>query len=97
VLRSLLPFYTANTFPLVGGAAPFPKPDTDFRDLLSAADLAAGAFEHYFASRAPMGEGELTVDHRSDWIMGWFVNHRLLLKKHAVIVSPERDDLVRAA
>ncbi len=94
ILGSILPHYTTNTFARIGGAAPFPKPETDFRDLLSAADLAAGAFEHYFTRLARSNPEELTVDHRSDWIMQWLAYHGLLLNKHAIMITPGDHGLV---
>lgn len=95
ILGSLLPFYTPNKFTRIGGAAPFPKPDTDFRDLLSAADLAAGSLEHYFTRLASSNPEDLTVDHRSDWIMQWLAYHGMLLNKHTIVVEPAEPGMVQ--
>jgi len=94
ILCSLLPYYTRHEFSLIGGAVPFPKPDTDFRDLLSVTDLVAGSLEHYFTRLARFGLRDLTVDSDSDQIMQWLANHGLLLKKHAIVIEPEDNGLV---
>lgn len=96
MLTRNLQFYTSNQFDLIGGAVPYEERDIDSLDLLSAADLVAGAFEHYFTAQARAEQGAFYVDDQAITILRWFANQSILLRKQAVAIYQQDDGRVRA-
>ena len=57
-------------------------------DLLSAADLAAGAVEHYLTRNDRMGDS-LTIKEESNKILAWLGRDGLGLKKQTILIRKE--------
>lgn len=84
VFNSLLPEYTDKIFPRVGWTTPFPDRNCMLHhDLLSAADLAAGALSAYFSSGA---EKKRSLN-RAQPIYEWLARRGSGLRKTAVLID----------
>jgi hypothetical protein len=87
IFCSILPFYTENSFKTIGWAVPFNERSTDTLDLLSAADLVAGAIEHYFTRNDKMDE--LSIKEEADTILQWLGHDGIGLKKQTLLVKKD--------
>jgi hypothetical protein len=85
--HNILTLYTAKTFGRIGGGRPFDKRSTEFLDLLSAADIAAGAVGQYFTGRDAVGEENVCVKPGAEKVLQWFGVDALALKKMCVMIA----------
>jgi hypothetical protein len=85
--HNILTLYTAKTFGRIGGGRPFDERSTDFLDLLSAADIAAGAIGQYFTRRAAVGEENACVKVGAEKVLEWVGTDALALKKTCVMIA----------
>jgi len=88
VFHNVLGLYTTHKFGLIGGGRPFEERDTDFLDLLSAADIAAGVVGQYFTGRDNVGEQNVCLKEGAEKVLGWLGQDGLGLKKFSVILHP---------
>ncbi|SRR5579862_747644 len=91
LFHNALALYTTRRFGMIGGARPFEKRDTDYLDLLSATDVAAGAVSQYFTGRDNVGEKDVCVKEGAEKILLWLGQDALALKKLCVMICPGDD------
>jgi len=96
LLQRVIGIYSKANFSLLGGARPFDEKNTDFLDLLSAADLTAGTLEHYLTHRDCMGAENATVRPGADKVLYWLGHDGLSLKKLSVVMRPGQDGSINA-
>lgn len=87
LFHNVLGLYTGKKFGLIGGARPFAERSTDYLDLLSAADIAAGAVAQYFTGRDEVGEHNVCVKPGAEKVLEWLGLDALALKKLCVMIS----------
>ena len=87
LFNNVLGLYTNRTFALLGGALPFAERSTDYLDLLSAADIAAGAVAQYFTSRRLVGEHNVSVKPGAEKVLQWLGLDAVGLKKLCMMIS----------
>jgi hypothetical protein len=92
--HNVLALYTARTFGRIGGGRPFDERSTDFLDLLSAADIAAGAVAEYFTGRDAVGEQNVCVKPGAEKVLQWLGVDALGLKKMCIMIAPGENDAV---
>jgi hypothetical protein len=85
--HNTLTVYTGKTFGRIGGGRPFEERSTDFLDLLSAADIAAGAVGQYFTGRNVLGQENVAVKPGADKVLEWVGVDALALKKTCVMIG----------
>jgi hypothetical protein len=85
--HNVLSLYTSKTFGRIGGGRPFDERSTDFLDLLSAADVAAGAVSQYFTGRDQVGEENVCVKPGAEKVLQWLGLDALALKKLCVMIA----------
>jgi hypothetical protein len=95
VFHNVLGLYTSREFGLIGGARPFEERETDFLDLLSAADIAAGAVSQYFTSHDNVGERNVCLKEGAEKVLMWLGQDGLGLKKFSVILYAGDDNTIR--
>ncbi|HCE3689644.1 TPA: hypothetical protein NG663_004580 [Vibrio parahaemolyticus] len=83
----ILPLYSKQNYPLVGGAIPFKERSVKMSDLLSSTDIAAGSIEHYFTRRDKMAD-KLTVKEEANLVLDWLGRDGVGLKKRTMIMTP---------
>lgn len=86
---SVLTLYTDNKFKNIGLSLPFDERSVRQIDLLSCADLAAGAVEHYFTNLKK--KGEQTIKGEANKILEWLGRDGVALKKHTIIIEKKTD------
>jgi hypothetical protein len=91
LFHNVLGLYTTCKFGLIGGARPFDERSTDYLDLLSAADIAAGSVGEYFTRRDIVGEQNVSVKEGAEEVLKWLGHDALGLKKLCVIIRPGDD------
>lgn len=96
LFQNVTPLYAEHPFPLIGGAMPFEERSVDFLDILSAADLTAGALQHYLTRRDTMPAEDLTVREGAEVILKWLGHQGLGLKKITMMLAPGENDTVRS-
>lgn len=87
LFRNVLGIYTTRDFPLIGGARPFAERSTDYLDLLSAADVAAGSVGTYFTSRNLVGPANAQIKEGADKVLEWLAHDALALKKLCILIT----------
>lgn len=86
LLANGLGLYSSKSFELVGGALPFAERDTNHLDLLSAADVTAGALAQYFTDCDIVGEQDARVKEGAEQVLLWLGNDGLALKKLCLLM-----------
>ncbi len=81
LFQNVLGLYTERQFGQIGCALPFDERNTDYLDLLSAADVVAGSVGQYFTSRDKLGENDARVKEGAEKILIWLGHDGLALKK----------------
>ena len=89
LFHNVLGLYTNRKFGLIGGAMPFSERSTDYLDLLSAADVAAGTVAQYFTSRDELGEHNALVKPGAEKVLQWLGLNGLGLKKLCIMISAD--------
>lgn len=79
--QTVLGHYTMRQHPLIGGALPLEPCSTDFLDLLSASDIAAGTAGQYFTGRDDVGKQDVYVKEGADKVLMWLAYDAMALKK----------------
>jgi hypothetical protein len=79
--QDVLSLYSNRQFGLMGGARPFQERKTDFLDLLSAADIAAGSVGQYFTGRDEVGAENTRVKVGAEKVLMWLGHDAVALKK----------------
>lgn len=97
LFQNVLSIYTAKKFALVGGARPFEERSIEFLDMLSAADIAAGAIAHYLTRRDTMGPDDATVRDGAATILNWLGHQGLGLKKLSMLIRQADDGGMQSA
>jgi hypothetical protein len=92
--QNVLGLYSARNYGLIGGARPFDERSTDYLDLLSAADIAAGSVEQYFTSRDSLGAQDARVKEGAEKVLQWLGQDGLGLKKLCVMISRGEDGTI---
>jgi hypothetical protein len=87
LFHNVLGLYTSKTFGLIGGARPFAERNTDYLDLLSAADIAAGTVAQYFTGRDELGEPNVCLKPGAERVLQWLGLDAWALKKLCVMIS----------
>jgi hypothetical protein len=87
LFHNVLGLYTSTKFGLIGGARPFAERSTDYLDLLSATDIAAGAVAQYFTGRDEVGEHDVCVKPGAEKVLQWLGLDAWALKKLCVMIS----------
>ncbi len=87
LFHNVLNLYTNRKFGLLGGALPFSERSTDYLDLLSAADVAAGTVAQYFTGRDEFGEHNVRLKPGAEKVLQWLGLDGLGLKKLCVMIS----------
>jgi hypothetical protein len=87
LFQNVLGVYSTREFPLIGGATPFKERSTDYLDLLSAADVAAGSVGTYFTSRDLLGASKAQIREGADKVLEWLAHDALALKKLSVLIT----------
>ena len=77
------------SFGQIGGGTTFKERHTDTLDLLSAADVAAGALGEYMTKREAIAEVDITVKEGSDKVLQWMPAHGIGLRKVVQVVYPD--------
>ena len=85
--HNVLSLYTTKKFGRIGGGRPFDERSTDFLDLLSAADIAAGAIAQYFTGRDVVGEQNVCVKPGAEKVLQWLGVDALALKKMCIMIA----------
>ena len=86
LLQNVLGLYSAKQFDRGGGALPFAERDTGHLDLLSSADITAGALAQYFTARDAVGELEARIKEGADKVLVWLGHDGLALKKLCLLM-----------
>ncbi len=87
LFHNVLGLYTSKKFGLIGGARQFAERSTDYLDLLSAADIAAGALAQYFTERDKTGDNNVCVKPGAEKVLQWLGLDAWALKKMCVMIS----------
>jgi hypothetical protein len=96
LLQRAVGIYSKYQFALIGGARPFEEKSTDFLDLLSAADLTAGAIGQYMSNRDSMGAEEATVKDGGEQVLLWLGHDGLALKKFSLVMRPGDNGIIHS-
>lgn len=83
-------------YPLVGGAVPFEPRAIGLLDLLSAADLVAGAIEPCIPVRGSKPDGDTRVKSGADKVLAWLACDGLRLKKATIMIRQGENEAVEA-
>ena len=94
LFHNVLGLYTDREFPLIGGARPFQERSTDYLDLLSPADIAAGSVGQYLTGRDLVGEQNVCVKEGAEKVLMWLGHDALALKKLCVMIGPAADGTI---
>lgn len=92
--HDVLGLYSGRRYGLISGARPFDERSTDYLDLLSAADIAAGSVEQYFTSRDSLGQHDARVKEGAEKVLQWLGQDGLGLKKLCVMISRGEDGTI---
>jgi hypothetical protein len=87
VLNGVLPLYTTKPFSFLGGARPFQPRTFEYLDLLSVADVAAGAVAQCLTSIDVVGPDRAQVKEGADHVLRWLCHDSITLKKFCMIVK----------
>jgi hypothetical protein len=95
--RLLLNLYArpGYSFPVVGGAVPFPERHLDTLDLLSAADIVAGSVGHCLTRNAAAKSADVEVKPGSQHVLKWLAHDGIGLKKMTLTLRPGPDDKIQ--
>ena len=88
---------TNQAFSLIGGALPFEKRDLGTLDLLSAADVCAGALAEYLTRREVNDPEEMEVKAGRDHVLQWLANDGIGLKKMTIVMRKGAGDAIESA
>ncbi len=91
LLNRVLPLYTTKTFGLLGGALPFKPRATEYLDLLSLADVAAGATAECLTGVDTVGLLKAQVKDGADHVLRWLCYDSVTLKKLCIMVKRDAD------
>jgi hypothetical protein len=83
-------------YPLVGGAVPFEPRAIGMLDLLSAADLVAGAIEPCIPARGSKPDGDTRVKSGADKVLVWLACDGIGLKKATIMIRQGENEAVEA-
>jgi hypothetical protein len=84
-------------FGQMGGAVPFEDRSVEMNDLLSLADLAAGAICDYLSKRDSTQPDDIRVKRGVDSIMLWLARAGIGLKKFCCLLRKREDQLIERA
>lgn len=87
VLNGVLPLYTTKAFGFLGGARPFQPKAFEYLDLLSVADVAAGAVAQCLSSIDAVGHDKAQIKEGGDHVLRWVCHDSVTLKKFCMIVK----------
>ena len=87
VLNNVLPLYTIKEFTFIGGARPFQPRVFEYLDLLSVADVAAGAVAQCLSSIDTVGHDKAQIKEGGDHVLRWLCHDSVTLKKLCMIVK----------
>lgn len=87
VLNGVLPLYTTKAFSFLGGARPFQPKAFEYLDLLSVADVAAGAVAQCLSSIDATGHDKARIKEGGDHVLRWLCHDSITLKKFCMIVK----------
>ena len=95
----VLPLYSREgcTFPLLGGAKPFEERSLEMLDLLSAADIVAGALDQYLTQRAAAPPEDIHVKPGCELVLQWLAHDGIGLKKMCVLLRPGGAGMIEGA
>ena len=94
LFHNVVSLYTTKQYGLIGGALPFSQRETDYLDLLSVADIAAGAVAQYFSERAKVGDQNVRVKEGAEKVLMWLGHDALALKKMCILICPGEDGVI---
>jgi hypothetical protein len=87
VLYRVLPLYTNKAFGLLGGARPFQPREFEYLDLLSVADIAAGAVAQCLSSIDAVGHDKAQIKDSAEHVLRWLCHNSVTLKKFCMTVK----------
>jgi hypothetical protein len=87
LFHNVLSLYTSKKFGLIGGARQFAERSTDYLDLLSATDIAAGVLAQYFTERDKAGDNNVCIKPGAEKVLQWLGLDAWALKKMCVMIS----------
>jgi hypothetical protein len=87
ILDAVLPLYTTKSFGLLGGARPFQPRAFEYLDLLSVADVAAGAVAQCLSGIDAVGHDKAEVKKGCEDVLRWLCHDSITLKKFCMIVK----------
>ena len=87
ILNNVLPLYTTKEFTLIGGARPFQPRVFEYLDLLSVADVAAGAVAQCLSSIDTVRHDKAQIKEGGDHVLRWLCHDSVTLKKLCMIVK----------
>lgn len=90
ILNAALPLYTTKSFSFLGGARPFQPRAFEYLDLLSVADVAAGAVAECLSGIDAVGHDKAQVKKGCEHVLRWLCHDSITLKKFCMVVK--RDD-----
>jgi len=95
ILNKVLPLYTTKAFSFLGGARPFQPRAFEYLDLLSVADVAAGAVAQLFSSIDALGHDKAQIKDGGNDVLRWLCHDSITLKKLCIIVRRDvKGDIV---
>ncbi|MGH6837396.1 MAG: hypothetical protein ACREDT_01055 [Methylocella sp.] len=86
VLNNVLPLYTTKPFSFLGGARPFQPRAFEYLDLLSVADITAGAIAQCLSSIDTLGHDKAQIKDGGNDILRWLCHDSITLKKFSMVV-----------
>jgi hypothetical protein len=88
LFQRVLSLYTAkqHTFPLLGGALPFPERSVEMLDLLSVTDIVAGALDQLLTQTDSVDPAEIKLKPGCERVLEWLAHDGIGLKKMNVIL-----------
>jgi hypothetical protein len=86
ILNGVLPLYTTKSFSLLGGARPFQPRAFEYLDLLSVADIAAGAVAQCLSGIDAVGHDKAQIKEGCDHVLRWLCHNSITLKKFCMTV-----------
>jgi len=99
IFARVLPLYQKQgaQFGQMGGAVPFPARSVEMNDLLSLADLAAGAICDYLSKRDSTQPDDIRVKAGVDSVMLWLARAGIGLKKFCCLLRKREDQVIERA
>jgi hypothetical protein len=94
VLNHVLPLYTTKQFSFIGGARPFQPRAFEHLDLLSVADITAGAVAQTLSSIETLGHDKAEVKDGGQDVLRWLCHNSITLKKFCMVVRPDANGIV---